>query len=395
MTSRSTWTHGFKHLLNEKPFIPQKTSRRLALTPSSQRKGIPHPRDRIKFWNVHVGDKVGIFRGNYKPKEQRDRVFEVHDVDKKRNWVEIKDLPSKSRTLTAKSLARVHYSNVGLYMGKFPVANKVDGAVVTEEKDVFATRLITTEPKWDPWRGHFTWRRFAASTWPVIAGYEKQPYGKRRRARSSLLGRSALVEIPWPVQKRWQAPESSPELDTLAEDVEASTWEPATKGMVELGALEATSFPPSSNDVERAYLRASLDPALWAQLPSDLPVEVFLIRELANPHSRAKKQARWQERLAAEDALRTEIIHEEMKDLSGRKRAVARREAIFRWKARVEGEKKQRTQAAWVKRGGPEDQARNEKQSEKRAARKERKLRELVLPSGVQNQVIPRPSDAH
>lgn len=93
MTTPSTWTHGFKHLLNEKPFIAQKTSRRLALTPSNQTKGIPHPRDRIKYWNVQPGDKVGIFRGNYKPKEQRDRVFEVHDVDKKRNWVEIKDLP--------------------------------------------------------------------------------------------------------------------------------------------------------------------------------------------------------------------------------------------------------------------------------------------------------------
>lgn len=110
-------------------------------------------------------------------------------------------------------------------MGKFPVTQDADGELVTEDKEyvslhlyfsqrltvsydsVFATRLITTEPKWDPWRGHFTWRRFAASTWPVIQGYEKLPYGKRRRARSPALGRSSLIEIPWPVQKRWQAPE--------------------------------------------------------------------------------------------------------------------------------------------------------------------------------------------
>lgn len=185
---------------------------------------------------------------------------------------------------------------------------------------------------------------------------------------------------------------ASPQLDTLAEDVEVATWEPTSKGMAELGALEPTSFPPSSNSIERSYLRASLDPTLWAQLPSDLPVELFLVRELANPHSRAKKQARWQARLQAEDESRTEMIHEEMKDLRGRKRAVARREAIFRWKARVEGEKKERAVEAWVKRGGPENEARNEKQSEKRAARKERKLRELVLPSGIKNQVLPRAS---
>lgn len=162
--------------------------------------------------------------------------------------------------------------------------------------------------------------------------------------------------------------------------------------MVELGALEPTSFPPSNNDIERGYLRASLNPTLWEQLPTDLPIEVFLVREIANPHSRAKKQERWQARLAAEDVLRTEMVREEMKDLKGRKRAVARREAIFRWKARVEGERKERAHIAWVKRGGPEDQARNESQREKRAARQQRKLRELVLPSGSKNQVLPRPS---
>ena len=96
MTSRSTWTHNLKHLLNEKPFISQKPVRRL----SPGVKGVAHPRDRIKFWNIQPGDKVGIFRGNFKPDVgQRDRVFEVHDVDKRRNLLEIKDLPVRPHTL--------------------------------------------------------------------------------------------------------------------------------------------------------------------------------------------------------------------------------------------------------------------------------------------------------
>lgn len=152
MTSRSTWTHSFKHLLNEKPFISQKPARRPLRAPKM--KGVAHPRDRIKFWNIQPGDKVGIFRGNYKPGDgKRDQVFEIYDVDKKRNLLEIKDLPvsanitllllslnqlvayqSKSRSLTVKGPARVHYSNVGLYMGKFPVRVESEGRITEETR---------------------------------------------------------------------------------------------------------------------------------------------------------------------------------------------------------------------------------------------------------------------
>lgn len=98
MASRATFTHNFKHLRNEKPFVAQKPARRFPQGPPQKVKGVAHPRDRVKFWNVQAGDKIGIFRGNYKPDGKvgeeggRDTVFEVHDVDKKRNWVEIKDL---------------------------------------------------------------------------------------------------------------------------------------------------------------------------------------------------------------------------------------------------------------------------------------------------------------
>jgi hypothetical protein len=104
---------------------------------------------------------------------------------------------------------------------------------------------------------------------------------------------------------------------------------------MDLCGLQLTSFPPDLHHVEHNYLRASLDPTLWAKLPDDPPMEVFLIRELANPHSRSKQQARWQTQLADGKDLRMQVLRAEFKDLHGKKRSVARREAIFRWNAHL------------------------------------------------------------
>jgi hypothetical protein len=94
MTSRIPWTTGFKHLQNGMPFVAQSTSRR-SLPPRSAPipKSVAHPRDRIKFWNIIAGDKIGIFRGQHKPDaDEKDRVFEVFDVDKIQNQVSIRHL---------------------------------------------------------------------------------------------------------------------------------------------------------------------------------------------------------------------------------------------------------------------------------------------------------------
>ncbi|KAF8307300.1 hypothetical protein DL93DRAFT_2088125 [Clavulina sp. PMI_390] len=337
-SASSPWTHSFKHLLNEKPYIARKTSRRFPFTSPKQTKGIAHPRDRIKFWNVQVGDKIGIFRGTYRPDEgKRNSVYEVHDVDKRKNLVELKDLPSKGRSLQpTKGMARVHYSNVGLYLGKFNVNTIKDGETVTEEQDVFATRIFTTTPKWDPRLGHFVWRRFAASTWPPIEGYEKLPFSQRRRARETQEGRSGMIEIPWPVQKRWEAPKAN-DLDTELETV-------------------------------------------------------FLVRELANPNSRMKKQSRWRANLEREDRLQQQMLSSAMNlpENQGRRKAVVRREIIFRWQARLEKEKSEKARLAWVKRGGEDEMERKIVRKARKEERKERQLRELTLEKGIQGQIVPK-----
>jgi hypothetical protein len=164
--------------------------------------------------------------------------------------------------------------------------------------------------------------------------------------------------------------------------------------MSELGHLSPTDFPPPKSSLERTYLDAITDPAAWKALPDDIPAELFAVSEIANPHSRMKKQRRWQARLELEEALRTRMVREEMQELRGRKRAVARREAIFRWKGRVGEEKSERVQAAWLKRGGLEQQEKNTAQLERKAKRKERRLREVVLPVGERNQFIPQTTES-
>lgn len=156
---------------------------------------------------------------------------------------------------------------------------------------------------------------------------------------------------------------------------------------MDLGRLQLVSFPPNSHHIEDNYLRASLNGALWAKLPGDPPMEVFLIRELANPHSRSKKQARWHARLAGEKDLCVQSLRAEFK---GKQRSLAHREAIFRWNARLDGEKTQRSHDAWTRRGGLERQVRNKRQRIKRAASKDRKLREIALPLKARNQFVLR-----
>jgi hypothetical protein len=167
--------------------------------------------------------------------------------------------------------------------------------------------------------------------------------------------------------------------DTRAKDVKVRTFKalhptvhPLTKQVL------PPDVSPLSVDFEHVYIRSLLNPDRYTDDPS-LPVERYLFEELSNPHSRAKKQKRWQERARARLELRDQMIRDEMANLRGRKRAVARREAIFRWNARVEAEEKERKFQRYVKRGGLENEKKKLKQRHERSARKARRLRNVVF----------------
>ena len=117
-------------------------------------------------------------------------------------------------------------------------------------------------------------------------------------------------------------------------------------------------------------------------------MEVHVTRELSNPHSRAKKQARWQAAQKHKRDLFEEILQAEYKNLNGRTRKVAKQEAIFRWKVRLEEERKAELYRRSVARGDVARLKRRKIMTARKAARLERKLSGLELRPAA-NQVIP------
>lgn len=131
---------------------------------------------------------------------------------------------------------------------------------------------------------------------------------------------------------------------------------------------------------------------LRGELPykQNVPMEVFLSRELSNPHSREKKRERY---LAAKERQRNllrKFIDEEMKKtVDGRSRKEAVAEATFRWREQLRLERKAELKKRWVARGL---QARLERRRKRRAAKQEaerQKLRDLVL-RVAPNQIMPQ-----
>lgn len=142
-----------------------------------------------------------------------------------------------------------------------------------------------------------------------------------------------------------------------------------------------TSKVPSEQEYIRSlYKRSAFD--------ASAPVEVYLARELSNPHSRAKKQERWQAYQLYKKSLLKHMIKVEYKNLMGRTRRDARAEAAFKWKQRLEEERKAEIKRRWVKRGGEAKLQGRRARKAKKLERVQRRLRELVL-APAPNQVVP------
>jgi len=119
------------------------------------------------------------------------------------------------------------------------------------------------------------------------------------------------------------------------------------------------------------------------------PVEGYLFRELANPHSRAKKYARWKTFQLKKKALLAEITSEELKSLNGRTQREAKAEAAWKWRQQMDEEKAAQKKRRWKHKAA---EAKMEKQ-QKRRARKEAKQRQRLTALALKeepNQVIPK-----
>ena len=137
---------------------------------------------------------------------------------------------------------------------------------------------------------------------------------------------------------------------------------------------------------ESAYIKSLFNPT---PLPFDGPIEIYLHKELSNPHSRAKKQARWQNNRSRMRAMLTEYVKEELRDLKGRTMREARAEAAWKWRQRLEDDKKAEKKRRWSNKA---TEARMTRRKE-RKARKERKQRQKLTEMALQdepNQIVPR-----
>ena len=119
-----------------------------------------------------------------------------------------------------------------------------------------------------------------------------------------------------------------------------------------------------------------------------IPMERYVMRELTNPHSRAKKRERYRLKKENEQELLKTMIEKELADLKGRTRRVARLEAKVKWEMAMEEARKAELARRREARG--EDERLRKKKARKAAKRRkeEKRLRDLVLVQAP-NQVIP------
>jgi hypothetical protein len=152
---------------------------------------------------------------------------------------------------------------------------------------------------------------------------------------------------------------------------------------------DASAAVPRENQ-ENDYIQSVLDPEKRAH-DAAAPIELHLQEELSNPHSRAKKQARWQAALARRRVLLEEYMQRELKELKGRTRREARAEAVWKWRERLAADLREEKKRRWIHRGGEASLVRRKARKARKEHKREERLRNLVLKEGP-NQVIPSES---
>lgn len=292
--------------------------------------------------------------------DREGRVREVLSVNKLSNRVFVKG-GEATKDVQAANKPNFHYSRCQLFIGNYELP--VKKGEPPKAVPVFAKRLGSSAPVWNTYLHRYDWKRFATTTEPALPD---TPENKQ-------------VEIPWPA---FVAPErSSPgAYETDRSTVTQVTYEPPAFSLV--GPIPR---PPS----EKEYLKSFANPS---QVPSFLPsapVEVYLVKELSNPHSRAKKQARWQAHQSYTKSLLKQFVDAEVADLRGRSVKVAKEEATYRWKVQLEDDKKADKKRRWKTQEQLAQTDRKLRRKGKKEARIRRRLTELVL-EDEPNQVIPR-----
>ncbi len=186
-----------------------------------------------------------------------------------------------------------------------------------------------------------------------------------------------MVELSWYAGAHSST--ASP-YDTTADVVNEVTYTPPS--------LPSTLLSPAPRVPSEHEYITSLSKPEKVSLPQEAPVEVYLHKELSNPHARAKKQARWQAYQARTKALLEEFIKAEYANLAGRTKREARTEATWKWQQRLVQDRKEELKRRWRNRGAEARLERKAQRKARKMAKRNEKLRNLVL-ADAPNQVAP------
>lgn len=143
--------------------------------------------------------------------------------------------------------------------------------------------------------------------------------------------------------------------------------------------------PPSEKD----YLTALYNPHRKPSFNESAPVEVFLHRELANPHATSKKLARWKSYQFYKKDLLDQFVTAELKSLNGRPEREAKAEAAWKWREKLKEEKEADRKKRWKHKAAVVEMERKSKRKERKEIKMRKRLTELVLAGTERNQVNP------
>ena len=154
-----------------------------------------------------------------------------------------------------------------------------------------------------------------------------------------------------------------------------------------------TSVAVPKENQENDYIQSVLDPEKKDahDAAATAAMELYLQKELSNPHSRAKKQARWQAVFARRRELLADYVQRELKELKGRTRREARAEAVWKWRERLAADLREEKKRRWIHRGGEAALVRRKARKARKEGKREERLRNLVL-KDEPNQILPSES---
>ena len=159
--------------------------------------------------------------------------------------------------------------------------------------------------------------------------------------------------------------------DTPREEVARVTYR--------LPTFNSPSGPIPRTPAEEEYLNLLYNSHLNNSYGESLPFEVFLDRELANPHSRTKKLERFRIYQANTQLLLKKITAEELRNLDGRDVRQAKADAAFKWREQVKADKQKKKKARWMHSARAAELERKATKRTKKDDRKRRLLTEMVL----------------